>query len=110
MDLSFHNSRSLLQRVDRLPQGPSWTCSSFRVTGDKVDKHNKPQHEDVELWHRDPNECIRQLLENPAFRGKQNFSPYRVFRKPNRTEREYSEAWTSDRWWTLQVSTSFTSI
>jgi len=28
-DPSFHNSQSLLQRIDSLPQGPSWTCLPF---------------------------------------------------------------------------------
>ncbi|KAF8950928.1 hypothetical protein BDZ97DRAFT_1636640, partial [Flammula alnicola] len=88
---AFHNSRALLKRIDRLPTGPSWTCTPLRITGDKVDKQKKPLTEDVELWHRNPVECIKELMENPAFEKNQCYEPRRVFRKGDYTNREYNE-------------------
>ncbi|KAF8799293.1 hypothetical protein BYT27DRAFT_7040688, partial [Phlegmacium glaucopus] len=66
-DPAFHNARSLLQRIDSLPDGPQWTCSTFRIKGDQRDKDGQLRTEDVELWHRDPVECIKELMGNPAF-------------------------------------------
>ncbi|KAF8951860.1 hypothetical protein BDZ97DRAFT_1613670, partial [Flammula alnicola] len=50
IDPAFHNSRALLKRIDALPEGPEWTCTPFRITGDKLDKKKNPRTEDVELW------------------------------------------------------------
>lgn len=61
----------------------------------------------VELWHRDPVECVRELLGNPSFK-KQGYVPRRIFKKMSEdgegTNREYNEMWTADWWWEVQVS------
>ena len=75
MDPAFHNVRALLKRIDALPDGPDWTCTSFRVQGDVVDANGALKTEDVELWHRNPVECIKELLGNPVFKGKQFYAP-----------------------------------
>lgn len=46
---SFHNSRSLLQKVDALPRGPEWTCELLGVEGDILDEGGAPRTERVEL-------------------------------------------------------------
>lgn len=60
--------------------------------------------EKVELWRRDPVECIRELLSNPAFHGNIAYAPERVYEDAEATVRIYDEMWTGDRWWELQVS------
>ncbi|KAI5890978.1 uncharacterized protein SCHCODRAFT_02580106 [Schizophyllum commune H4-8] len=80
MGFSFHNKRSFLQFIDRLPQAPAWSCRSWSVEGNITDKNGNPMTEDIELWQRDPVECIRDLLGNPAYNGHQGYAPYRVFR------------------------------
>jgi hypothetical protein len=62
--------------------------------------------EELELWRRDPVECVKELVGNPAFRKVMKFAPERVFRDKERKVRAYSEAWTGDFWWEIQVSTS----
>ncbi|KAG1897043.1 uncharacterized protein F5891DRAFT_1130084 [Suillus fuscotomentosus] len=43
---------------------------------------------DLELWRRDPVECIHELIGNPAFKdGKVHI---------------YNEMWTCDLWWDMQ--------
>ena len=58
------------------------------------------------MWCRDPIECVKELLGNPAF-TKQGYVPQRVFRGRDENgegvNREYSEMWTADWWWTIQV-------
>ncbi|KAJ6562937.1 hypothetical protein B0H10DRAFT_2116493, partial [Mycena sp. CBHHK59/15] len=95
MDPSFHNSRAFLKRVDALPEGPEWFCHPFELLGDELDADGNPKKEVLELWHRDPIECVRELLGNPAFTN-QGYAPFRVFKNGNRTNREYSEMWTAD--------------
>ena len=59
--------------------------------------------EAVELWLRDPIECIRELIGNPAFRDYLAYAPERVYTNQDATIRRYDEMWTADWWWNLQV-------
>jgi hypothetical protein len=86
-----------------LPHGPGWTCTTLRITGDEIDEKGEFRTEDLELWHRDPVECIQELLENSAFKDVQAFAPCRVYKNQNKTNREYNEIWAADRWWQIQV-------
>ena len=100
---AFHNVRALLKRIDALPDGPDWLCTSFRIKGNAIGADGALTTEDVELWHRNPVECIKELMGNPAFKGKQFYAPKRVYRKRDGTNREYSEMWKGDWWWFMQV-------
>ncbi|KAJ7108159.1 hypothetical protein C8R44DRAFT_834159 [Mycena epipterygia] len=84
-NLSFHNNRSFLKKVDQLPTGPDWTC--------KI--NDKLMSEDLELWMRDPVECIKELMSNPAFRDHMAYAP-------ERKSRIFDEMWTAEWWWKLQ--------
>lgn len=67
------------------------------------DVNGDNRFETLELWHRDPVECITELLANPYFRGKQQYAPRRIFRNKNGTNQEFGEMWTADWWWKIQV-------
>ncbi|KAF7344345.1 hypothetical protein MSAN_01915500 [Mycena sanguinolenta] len=99
---SFTNNYAFLKFIDALPRGPAWDCHLMELTGDEVDEKGEKKKETVELWYRDPVECVRELLGNPAFRGKQSFAPRRVFRREGGQNREYSEMWTARWWWEIQ--------
>lgn len=60
--------------------------------------------EDLELWRRDPAECIRELIGNPLFREVMVYAPERVYMDKEGTERCIDEMWTADWWWETQVS------
>ena len=60
--------------------------------------------ENVELWLRDPLECIRELIGNPAFRECMKYAPERHYADRELRERMISEMWTGNWWWTKQVS------
>ncbi|KAJ6591367.1 hypothetical protein B0H10DRAFT_2167842 [Mycena sp. CBHHK59/15] len=85
---SFHNNRSFLQRIDVLLEGSQWFCHTFELKGDELDADGNPKTEIVEMWHRDPLECVRELLGNPSFSG-QAYEPRRVFKnsRTGNTER-----------------------
>lgn len=56
------------------------------------------------MWRRDPIECLRELMGNPAFREKMAYSPERVYTDAEGKNRLFDEMWTGDWWWNLQVS------
>ncbi|KAF8057386.1 hypothetical protein FPV67DRAFT_1724001, partial [Lyophyllum atratum] len=95
---AFHNARSLLQRIDALPRSPEWMCTALQITGDEKDVAGNLRTEEVELWHRNPVECIQELLENPLIGGRNTYASCRVFRNEDCTNREHGEMNTGD-WW-----------
>jgi hypothetical protein len=101
--LSFHNSYSYLKKVDQLPSGPEWHCEVVTAQGDKIDENGLCMEEDLELWFRDPVECVRELLSNPAFIDYMSFAPECVYSNGEGKERIFDEMWTADWWWQTQV-------
>ncbi|KDQ60021.1 hypothetical protein JAAARDRAFT_191454 [Jaapia argillacea MUCL 33604] len=99
---SYHNSYSLLQKIDELPHGPEWICELVDVMGNILGEDKKPIVETVELWKRDPVECIRELIGNPVFQGMISYVPERVFADKEGQTRVYDEMWTGDWWWEVQ--------
>ncbi|KAK6971859.1 hypothetical protein R3P38DRAFT_3494732 [Favolaschia claudopus] len=102
---SFSNNRAFLKYIDALPSGPQWFCHALEVTGDEKDEKGEDKKEIVEVWYRDPVECVRELLGNPSFAGKQGYKPIRIFKtmKDGKyTNQEFSEMWTADWWWKIQ--------
>ncbi|KAG2052203.1 hypothetical protein BDR06DRAFT_1057757 [Suillus hirtellus] len=96
--LSFHNNRSFLQRVDKLPRGPGWTCKKVTVHGNCEDDKGEMLQEDVELWSRDPVECVKELIGNPAFKEHMAYSPAKAYADRAGQHRVIDEMWTAD-WW-----------
>ncbi|KAG1734815.1 hypothetical protein EDB19DRAFT_1996509 [Suillus lakei] len=66
--LSFHNNRSFLQHVDKLPCGPGWSCK--KVT----------------------------LIGNPAFKEHMAYSPAKAYADRAGQHRVIDEMWTGDWW------------
>ncbi|KAJ7051861.1 Zn-finger domain-containing protein [Mycena amicta] len=102
---SFHNNYSFLQKVDQLPTGPEWTHETIDIVGDLVDDETKaPMVETVELWKRDPVECVRELIGNPAFKDRLVYMPERVYSDKSGSDesRVIDEMWSADWWWEAQ--------
>lgn len=59
--------------------------------------------EELELWKRDPVECVKELISNPAFQSVISYVPERAHTDEARTNRIYDEMWTADWWWDTQV-------
>jgi hypothetical protein len=60
--------------------------------------------EKVELWRRDPVECIKELFSNMALKENIHYKPKKVFTDKAKTERVYGEMWEGRWWWKMQVS------
>lgn len=94
----------MFKKIDTLPAGPEWECVTFEVEG--VDANGDPTIEEVELWRRNPVECVKELLANPAFKDKCHYEPKRVFTDKSKANRVYNEMWTGEWWWELQASSN----
>lgn len=106
IDTSFRNAYSLLKKIDSLPTGPPWTCNILEVTGDKEGDGGRRQTEVLELWARDPLDCIRELISNPIFKEHMAYAPEHAYNDVDGLEesRVWDEMWTGDWWWNTQVS------
>ena len=99
----FHNTRSLLQKIDALPSGPEWTCEILEVVGDIVDESGAPKTEMVELWHRNPVKCVQELISNPEFKEYMKYTPYHLYESDNGMNQCWDEMATGSWWWDIQV-------
>ena len=74
------------------------------MTGDLLGEDGCAIVETLEVWRRDPVECIRELIGNPLFRDAMAYAPERVYLDGEKKQRCYDEMWTADWWWDKQVS------
>ncbi|KAF8867845.1 hypothetical protein BD779DRAFT_1685231 [Infundibulicybe gibba] len=101
---SYKNNKNFLEKIDNLPtQGPQWTCDIITAQGDKLNDDGEPMPaEQLELWRRDPVECIKDLLANPTLKDSMRYAPERVFTDLEGNVHAYDEMWTADWWWNTQ--------
>ncbi|KAG2107133.1 hypothetical protein DEU56DRAFT_750189 [Suillus clintonianus] len=101
--VSYPNNRNFLKKIDGLPtKGPEWHCDIISVAGDQVDTNGDMMSAELELWQRDPVECVRELMGNPTFREKMAYAPERAYEDTEGTRRIYDEMWMADWWWDTQ--------
>jgi hypothetical protein len=62
--------------------------------------------EELELWHRNPTDCVRELLGNPALANDLQFAPEHVFTDAAGEVRVFDEMSSGDWWWETQVRIS----
>jgi hypothetical protein len=93
-----------VKTVDRLLTGPGWICETIDLAGDQVGEDGIKLVEDLELWRRDPVECVNELIGNPAFKEYISYIPERVYTDDTGRYRIYDEMWTGNWWWETQVS------
>ncbi|KAG1831930.1 hypothetical protein DFJ58DRAFT_848128 [Suillus subalutaceus] len=85
-------------KVDKLPHGPAWSCKKVSIQGNQTDENGWLLHEDVELWTRDPVECIRDLIGNPLFKEHMVYTPAQAYKDHKGLHRVIDDMWTAD-WW-----------
>ncbi|KAI0074716.1 hypothetical protein K474DRAFT_1601024, partial [Panus rudis PR-1116 ss-1] len=85
--------------------GPEWTCEIFdQGPGSEDNNPDVMLTERLELWKRNPVDCVRELLGNPTFRNHLNYAPEKVYGEAFEQDeaRIWSEMWTGDWWWDVQ--------
>jgi len=93
--LSFPSAKELRKRAELLPAGPTWKCTPWKPL--------YPTKTAVNLFHRDPIECIQSILSNPHVANHIHYTPLCVFKTAEKLIRVYSEWWTGHVAWDLQV-------
>lgn len=101
--LGFRSKDTLFRKIDALPQGPGWTCTTIEAKGDLVDSSGNPLVEYLDVWHRNPIDVIKDLLGNPHFKDSLQWSAIRRYRDNKGKVQEFSEMSTGDWWWETQV-------
>lgn len=103
--LTYKNNQNFLKRIDSLPtQASQWTCDIITSTGDQLTDDGEPvPPERLELWRRDPVECMKELMGNPIFKESLEYAPHKQFLDEEGNIRVFEEMWTGDWWWNTQV-------
>ncbi|KAG0692373.1 hypothetical protein DFH29DRAFT_985800 [Suillus ampliporus] len=99
---SFTSKYSLMKAINQLLRGTEWQLKRISVEGNKLTNEVKYETEDLELWMRDPVECIHELMANPEFNHMVSYVPERVFSDAEGKTRWFDEMWTGDWWWEMQ--------
>ena len=72
------------------------------VEGELLDGGREQLQNMMEIWYRDPVECIKFLMGNPAFKEFMAYAPEQVYcNKGN--EHIYDKTWIAGWWWKTQV-------
>jgi hypothetical protein len=101
---STGSKHAFFKKIDSPPKGPEWKCEVFEITSDCQDENGKAIVEEVELWRRDPVECVRELIGNPAFAENMRYAPEKHYEDKELETRVYGEMATGDWWWEVQAS------
>jgi hypothetical protein len=101
---SAPNKHAFFKKIDSLPKGPEWTCEIFEIKGDHKDENGDAIVEEVELWRRNPVECVRELIGNLAFKDGMKYAPEQHFEDEELKNRVYDEMATGEWWWDVQAS------
>ncbi len=83
-------------------------CKDLEVVGNLMlrweNDKEVPMTEQLELWMRDPLECIKELMEDPRFKDHMRYAPEKMYTDETMGMRAIDEMWTGDWWWATQVS------
>ncbi|KAF8511429.1 hypothetical protein JB92DRAFT_3144061 [Gautieria morchelliformis] len=99
---SFMDKRGLLKKIDSLPPAPSWQCHTVQVNGDVHDYNGERWTEELFIWRRNPVDCVKELIGNPAFKEAMHYAPQKVFTDSTEEDQVFNEMWTGEWRWELQ--------
>ncbi|KAG8912619.1 hypothetical protein FRC01_004991, partial [Tulasnella sp. 417] len=106
---TFHDNHSFLKTIDSLPGlgQAGWKHVEISIAGNVAGPDGQPLNETVELWMRDPVECVAELIGNPTFRDTMQYSPIQETEADDDSfeeepDRFFEEMWSGDWWWQVQ--------
>lgn len=93
------------KKIDALPTGEAgWKVELLEAVGDVVGEDGRAKKEIVEVWSRNPVDCVRELMDNPGFRDSIRYAPERQYADADGKQRIYGNMGTANWWWDVQVS------
>lgn len=95
-----------MKKIDALPtQSAAWTWDVITSEGNRRNEDGELMPpEKLELWRRDPIECVCELMGNPIFKDVLKYAPEKAYLDAEKNWRVYDEMWSADWWWDTQVS------
>ena len=93
-----------MKAIDSLPRSAEWSLKMVEVEGNILGTDGKPLTKEVDLWMRNPLDCICKLMANLSFADVISYELQKVFEDETGQERWFNEMWTGDWWWEIQVS------
>ncbi|KAL0951815.1 hypothetical protein HGRIS_008482 [Hohenbuehelia grisea] len=105
---AYGTKTEFLDAVDALPAGVKWSCEEMTITGDVPDLKKDPsggtyRTETLDLWYRDPVECVAELMGNPAFKEAMRYAPEQIYADANGEVEVINEMWTGSWWRQIQA-------
>ncbi|KAG2068280.1 hypothetical protein BDR04DRAFT_1025054, partial [Suillus decipiens] len=77
--------------AEMLPSGPTWKCQTIPSI--------HPTKSPIQLFWRNPMECLESLFSNPLFHDKLDFIPHHIYKTAEQLLYVYSEWLTGDSTW-----------
>ncbi|KIJ34379.1 hypothetical protein M422DRAFT_101524, partial [Sphaerobolus stellatus SS14] len=70
-----------MKLIDELPTSdvPGFVCETIKIEGSIVGADGVRQYEYVDLWKRDPVECVKEIIGNPSLRENMCYTPAKIF-------------------------------
>ncbi|KAL0565900.1 hypothetical protein V5O48_016118 [Marasmius crinis-equi] len=100
----YTNKDKFLDAINALPGGVEWCSKPVTVKGDRMDDNGQLLTEELELWMRDPVECVAELMGNPMFKDVMRYAPERHYDDRNGSKGKHiDEMWTARWWWEVQA-------
>lgn len=96
LGLSYHNTRSLHQILNNIPDRAGTWQTRYLTFKDHPDQT-------FIIHHRDIIESIRSLWGDPAHAKNLVYASRKVFTDDSKTNRVFSEMWTAKWWNAIQV-------
>ncbi|KAG0693860.1 hypothetical protein DFH29DRAFT_815943 [Suillus ampliporus] len=96
----FADYRDLYKTIDKTPLGDvKWESFSVCYNGERPDTDVPPWMDQVfEVWYRDTQEVIRNMLANPDYAQEFDYRPYREF-STDSSERQWKDFMSGDWAW-----------
>jgi hypothetical protein len=92
LGLSYRTANELNLMIDKLPGRPTFKSHDIQV-----------DNQIYQLHSRDVLDCIRAIFGDPEFAQDLVFAPKHCYTDHERTQRVYSDMYTGDWWWSVQV-------
>lgn len=98
LGLSYHNTAGLHKTLDEIPlRAGEWMSKRIHFT-------DRPDEQPFILLHRDILDAIQALWGKPELADHIVYKPKQMFSDAEKENRLYTEMWTAEWWWLVQVS------
>lgn len=89
--------------MDGLPSGADFSRIPMTVLGDLLNEKGEVMKEEVDMWVRNPMDCVWELIGNASLREHLTYAPCCIWQNGDKLKRVYNKRHTADWWSDSQV-------